>query len=196
MVSDRAKALIKRADTGLGCPSIPDLSHLGHDLAKSYALAILGCLRQAKGDLAQAKQHLENQQKSIQADPAPIAQTQARVAAWATSVHHWQEVGREWRQHLSHLSRILPPWRLADSTRQTSKAVEEQWRAELQAIEMLLGTNGLPMKKDTLDKVQKQLAGLSTLIDFWWQTVRQDLTQLAMTPRWTQWAEDVLLPLM
>ena len=35
-----------------------------------------------------------------------------------------------------------------------------------------------------------------SLVDLWWQTVRQDLTQLAMTLRWTQWAEDVLLPLM
>src|SRR5262249_58911631 len=33
-------------------------------------------------------------------------------------------------------------------------------------------------------------------VDVWWQTVRQDLTPLAMTPRWTQWAADVLLPLM
>ena len=76
------------------------------------------------------------------------------------------------------------------------KEVEEQLRAELQAIETLLETNGLPMKKDTLDKVRKQLAGISALVDLWWQTVRQDLTQLAMTPRWTQWAEEVLLPLM
>src|SRR4030095_15239357 len=57
-------------------------------------------------------------------------------------------------------------------------------------------TNGLPMKKDTLDKVRKQLAGIAALVDLWWQTVRQDLTQLAMTPRWTQWAEEWLLPLM
>ena len=105
-------------------------------------------------------------------------------------------MGSAWRQRLSNLSRILHPWRLADSIRQTSKEVEEQLRAELKAIETLLETNGLPMKKDTLDKVRKQLAGISALVDFWWQTVRQDLTQLAMTPRWTQWAEEVLLPLM
>jgi hypothetical protein len=74
--------------------------------------------------------------------------------------------------------------------------VEEQLGAELKAIETLLETNGLPMKKDPLDKVRRQLAGISALVDVWWQTVRQDLTQLAMTPRWTQWAEDVLLPLM
>jgi Family of unknown function (DUF6399)/IclR helix-turn-helix domain len=196
MVSDRAKALIKLAHTGLGCPSIPDVFHLGHDLATGYALAICGRLRHAKRDLEHAKQCLEKLPKSAQVDPAQIAQAQARVAACATSVHHWQEVGRAWRQRLSNVSRILHPWRLADSIRQTSKEVEEQLRAELKAIETLLETNGLPMKKDTLDKVRKQLAGIAALVDLWWQTVRQDLTQLAMTPRWTQWAADVLLPLL
>jgi hypothetical protein len=196
MVSDRAKALIKLAHTGLRCPSIPDVFHLGHDLAKSYSLAIFGRLRQAKRELEQAKQGLEKLQKNIQTDSAQVAQAQARAAACATSVNHWQEVGRAWRQHLAKLSGILYPWRLLDSIRQTSKEVEEQLRAELKAIETLLETNGLPRKTDTLAKVQKQLVGISALVDLWWQTVRQDLTQLAMTPRWTQWAEDVLLPLM
>ena len=196
MVSDRAKALIKLAHTGLRCPSIPDLFHLSHDLAKGYSLCIFGRLRHAKRELEQAKQGLEKFQKNTQADPVQIAQAQSRVAACAIVVHHWQEVGRAWRQHLSNVSRILHPWRLVDSIRQTSKAVEEQLGAELKAIETLLETNGLPMKQDTLNKVRKQLAGISALVDVWWQTVRQDLTQLAMTPRWTQWAEDVLLPLM
>ena len=196
LVSDRAKALIKLAHTGLGCPSIPEVFPLGHDLATGYALAIFGRLRQATRDLEQAKQRLETLQQNAQAEQAHVAQAQARVAAWATSVHHWQEVGRAWRQHLSNVSGILHPWRLLDSIRQTSTEVEEQLRAELKAIETLLETNGLPRKQATLDKVQKQLAGLSALVDVWWQTVRQDLTQLAMTPRWTQWAEDVLLPWM
>ena len=52
------------------------------------------------------------------------------------------------------------------------------------------------MKKDTLDKVRKQRAGVSALVDFWWQTVRQDLAQIAMPPRWTQWVEALWLPLM
>lgn len=52
------------------------------------------------------------------------------------------------------------------------------------------------MKHDTVDKVRQQRAGIAALVDVWWQTVRQDLTHLAMTPRGTQWAEDVLLPLM
>src|SRR5215467_9358506 len=196
LVSDRAKALIKLAHTGLGCPSIPDVFHLGHDLAKGYSLAIFGRLRQAQRDLEHAKQRLETVQQNTQAERVPIEQGHARVAACATTLHHWQGVGRVWRQHLSNGSRILHPWRLLDSTRQTSQEVEEQLRAELEAIETLLETNGLPRKPDTLDKVRKQLAGIAALVDVWWQTVRQDLTQLAMTPRWTQWAADVLLPLM
>jgi hypothetical protein len=196
LVSDRAKALIKLAHTGLGCPSIPDLFHLGHALAKGYALAIFGRLRQAKRDLDQAKQRLETLQKNAQAEPTQVVQGQAQVAACATSVTHWQGVSCAWRQRLSNLSCILHPWRLLDSTQQTSHEVEEQLRAELEAIETLLETNGLPMKKDTLDKVRKQLAGIAALVDFWWQTVHQDLTQIAMTPRWTQWADELLLPLM
>ena len=125
MVSDRAKALIKLAHTGLGCPRIPDLFHLGHDLAKGYSLCIFGRLRHAKRALEHAKQRLEKLQQSPQADPAQGAQAQARVAACATSVHHWQAVGSAWQQRLSNLSRILHPWRLADSIRQTSKEAEE-----------------------------------------------------------------------
>jgi hypothetical protein len=195
LVSDRAKALIKLAQTGLRCPSIPDVFHMGHDLAKGYALCIFGRLRHAKRELEQAEPCLKKLQKNAQAEPAQVVQAQARVAAGATSVHHWQEVGRAWRQHLSNVSCILHPWRLADSIRQPSKEVEEQLSAELTAIETLLETNGLPKKKDTVDKVHKQLAGMAALVDLWWQTVRHDLTQLAMTPRWSQWAEDVLLPL-
>src|SRR5215470_2941376 len=126
MVSDRAKAQIKLAHTGLRCPSIPDLFHLGHDLAKGYSLGIFGRLRQAKRELEQAKQGLEKLQKNTQTAPVQIAQAQSRVAACATAVHHWQEVGSAWRQHLSNVSCILHPWRLADSIRQTSKEVEEQ----------------------------------------------------------------------
>jgi hypothetical protein len=196
LVSDRAKALVKLANTGLGCLSIPDLFHLSHDLAKGYSLSIFGRLRQAKQALDHAKQRLETLQKNAQADRGQLAQAQALVAEGETSVNHWQGVHRAWKEHLSNLSRLLHPWRLVDSTHQTSQAVERQLRAELQAIETLLESNELPVKKDTLDKVRKQLAGVSALVDFWWQTVRQDLKQMAMTPRWTQWAEELLLPLM
>jgi hypothetical protein len=196
LVSDRAKALVKLAHTGLGCLSIPELFHLSHDRAKGYSLAIFRHLRQAKRGLEHAKQHLETLHQSAQVQRGQVEQAQALVADCATAVNHWQGVRSAWKQHLSNLSRSLHPWRLADSTRQTSQEVESQWRAELQALQTLLETNGLPVKNDTLDKVRKQLDGVSALVDFWWQTVQHDLEQMAMAPRWTTWVEEVLLPLM
>jgi hypothetical protein len=196
LVRDRAKALIKLAHTGLGCLSIPDLFHLSHDLATGYALAIFGRLRQANRDLEHAKQCRETLQHNAQAERVRVEQVQARVAACATALNHWQEVGRAWRQRLANVSRILHPWRLADATRQTSKEVVEQLGTELEAIETLLEANGLPRKKDTLAKVRKQRAGISALVDLWWQTVHQDLAPMTMPPQWTQWADELLVPLM
>ena len=70
LVSDRAKALVKLAHTGLDCLSIPDLFHLSHDLAKGYSLSIFGRLRQAQQALAHARQRLE----TLQASPPGSAQ--------------------------------------------------------------------------------------------------------------------------
>jgi ribosomal protein L29 len=174
LVSDRAKALVKLAHTGLGCLSIPDLFHLSHDLAKGYSLALFGRLRHAQQALAQARQRLAAWQAS-QPGSVQAQQAQTSVEACEAAVQRWQGVHSAWRQSLSNLSRIMHPWRLVDSTRQTSQEVEHQLQAELQALETLLATNELPVKKGTLDKVRKQLAGISALVDFWWQTVRQDL---------------------
>jgi hypothetical protein len=194
LVRDRAKALITLAHTGRGCPSIPDVLHLGHDLAKSSSLCIFGRLRHATRDLEHATQCLEKLPQHDQAAPAHVAQATARGGAWPTSVHHWPEVGRAWRQHLAKVSRLRHPWRLVDAIRQTSQEVEEPLRAECKASGALLETNGLPMQQDPLDKVRTQRAGMSALVDCWWQTVRHDMTHLAMIPRGTQWADDVLLP--
>jgi len=142
LVSDRAKALVKLAHTGLGCLRIPDVFHLSHDLATGYALAIFGRLRQAKQALEHAKQRLETLQQNTQTERSHVEQAQALVADSETSVHHWQGVHHAWKHHLSNLSRILHPWRLAGSSRQTSQEVEEQLRAETRASERLLKTRG------------------------------------------------------
>lgn len=196
LVSDRAKALIKLAETGLECLSIPDLFHLIHDLVKSYALAIFSRLRQAQQALNQAREHLAKCQAS-HAGAAQVQQAQAVVEASEAEVKHWQSVRSAYRQHLETLSLILHPWRLLDSTRQRSEEVARQLQAEIAALEKLVETQGLPLKKKALDKVRKQLAGVSALVDMWWQRVWQDVQQqVTLTPAWTQWIEELLLPLM
>ena len=96
-MSDRAKALVKLAQTGLDCLSIPDLFHLSHDLAKGYALAIFGRLRQAQQALTQARQRLETLQAS-QPGSAQAQQAQASVEACEAVVKRWQGVRSAYRQ--------------------------------------------------------------------------------------------------
>jgi hypothetical protein len=195
LVSDRAKALLKLAETGLDCPSVPDLFHLSHELAKGYSLSLFSRLRQAQQALTQAGQRLATLQAShrgsAQAQPA-----QALVEVREAEVKRWQAVRNAYRNHLANLSLSIHPWRLLDATRQTSNEVERQLHAEIAALATLIEANGLPVKESALDKVRKQLTGVSALVDFWWQTVWRDLAQMALSARWKQWVDALLLPLM
>jgi len=195
LVSDRAKALIKLAETGLDCLSIPDLFHLSHELTKSYSLVLFSRLRQAQQALAQAREHLATVQAS-HADDIQVQPAQVLAEASAAEVKHWQDVRSTYRNHLSNLSLILHPWYLLDSTRQTSNEVERRLQDEIEALESLIERHGLPAKKNTLAKVRKQLAGLSALVDFWWQTVGRDWEHMALPSGWKQWVDELLLPLM
>ena len=194
LVSDRAQALIKLAKTGLGCLSIPDLFHLIHELVKSYALAIGSRLRQARQALSQAQEHLAKLQTG---DPGGTETELARVALVAreAEVSRWERVHGAYRLHLEAVSLIVHPWRVADSTPQTAQEVEGQLQAEIDAIEELMATNVVPVKKKALDKVRRQLADLAALVDLWWQGGWQDGEQSTLTPRWTSWIAQVLLPL-
>src|SRR6266481_2810293 len=80
LVSDRAKALIKLAEKGLECVSIPDVFHLIHDLVKSYSLAICRPLRQARQTLSQARESLTTCQASHRSSDE-AQQAQAEVEA-------------------------------------------------------------------------------------------------------------------
>jgi hypothetical protein len=60
LVSDRAKALIKLAETGLKCPSIPEVFPLLHALVKGYALVIWGQVNTARQVLSRAQAHVAN----------------------------------------------------------------------------------------------------------------------------------------
>jgi hypothetical protein len=196
LVSDRAKALIKLAETGLACLSVPDLFHLIHDLAKSYSLAIFSRLRQAQQALRHAQERLATCQESHPGG-AEVQQARALVETHEAEVKRWQSVRSDYRNHLEHLSLIMHPWRLLGSTPQTSQEVEGQLQAEIAALETLVETHGVPLKKNALDKVRKQLSGVAALVDVWWQEVWHDVqSQVSLTPRWRGWVAECVLPLM
>jgi hypothetical protein len=190
LVSDRAKALIQRAEKGLECLSMPDFFHLVHEIVQSYSLAIGRRVRQAHKALQHAEAVLESRVAR-----SPGAEGQAAVEARRAEVQHWDEVQRTYRQHLETLSLTLHPFGIADSAPQTSAQVARQLQATVETIEAFAQRHQLPARPDAMLKVRKQVPALAALGDFWWQGVQQDLAPFSLSPRWRQWVHEGLLPM-
>jgi cob(I)alamin adenosyltransferase len=173
LVSDRAKALIKLAKTGLACPSIADLFHLLHERVKGYSLVIWRQWKTARQALSRAQEHLARCQAEG-ASEGEIESAQVAVATGEADVAHWEQVRDTYRDHLEAMSLSVHPWRVTDSMPQNSQEVEAQLAAEVAALQELLETNGLPVKQKVLDKVRKQLAGLAAVIDVWWHRLSKN----------------------
>ena len=195
VVSDRAKALVQLAETGLECLSMPDFFHVIHAIVKSYSLAIGQRRRHAQQELTKAQEALARRQGRRPADQ-DTAEAQALVAARQAAVTRWDEAHHSYRGHLEHLSLTLHPFRLADSPPQTSAQVESQLTATVEAIEALAQCHQLPARQDAMAKVRTQVPALAALIDFWWDGVHQDLEPFRLSPRWQQWVHECLLPMV
>jgi len=195
LVSDRAKALIQLAEKGFGCLSVPDFFHLVHELVKSYALSIGRRLKQAQTALEKAEAVVAKAPRRRPGD-AEDALALCEVEACRQEVGRWEEVQRLYRHHLLTLSLIMHPFDLDESTAQTAKQVENRLQAEVAAIEAFVHEHELPARPDAMNKVYKQLPILAALVDFWWQGVAEDLELMGLSPRWRQWALELLLPLV
>ena len=173
VVSDRAKALIQRAEQGLECLSMPDFFHLVHDIVKSYSLALGQRLKQARQELQQAEDRLRKHHAGDSRGEAYREATH-QVAVHHAEVTHWEARHQEDRQQRDTLSLTLHPFAIDDAAPQTSAQVEARLHAHVEAIKAFAHAAQLPERPAAMTKVKKQLPAVATLVDFWWQGVRQD----------------------
>ena len=94
------------------------------------------------------------------------------MEAKRTEVTRWEAGQRMDRHQLETLSLTLPPFRIADSTPQTSAQVASHLTAAVEAIEALARYHPLPARHDAMTKVRKPVPALAALVDFWWQGVQ------------------------
>jgi transposase len=193
VVSDRAKALVQLAETGLECLSMPDFFHVVHAIVKSYSLAIGQRWRRAQQELTKAQEALTRRQEQCHA-AQEVSEARVVIEARHAEVRRWEEVHHTYRSHLESLSHTLHPFRLVDSTPQTSAQVESQFTAAVESIAALAQQYQLPARHAAMTKVRTQVPALAALVDFWWQGVHQDLAPFCLAPRWQQWVHEYLLP--
>jgi hypothetical protein len=195
LVSDRAKALIQLAEQGLECLSMPDCFHCMHDLVKSYALPIGQRVRQAHQELTKAKEAIARCPGASHGHQ-PASQAQGLVEARQVEVTRWEEAHSTYRGLLETLSLTLHPFRISDAAPQSTAQVESQLQATVEAIEAFAQCHQLPARPNAMTKVRKQVPALAALVDFWWQGVHQDVESFVLSPRWRQWVDECLLPMV
>ena len=131
LLSDRAKALVQLAETGLECLSMPDFFHVVHAIVQSYSLPIGLRLRQARQELTQAQEALARRQGQRHA-AQEASEAQALAEARQAEVMRGEEAHHAYWGLLESLSHTLHPFHLSDSTPQSSVQVESQLTAAVE----------------------------------------------------------------
>jgi len=104
LVSDGAKALVKLALSGLGCPSLPDMFHLLYALSKSIGSAI------ARQQVQLQKQHQGLQEKlKTLSSPAAISEVSAQITVLQAQQDKLEIDRQDYQQNLHALSQTIHP---------------------------------------------------------------------------------------
>ena len=190
LVSDRAKALIKLAETGIGCLSIPDLFHASNEIVKVFGL------------------NLNRKMKAIQKEIAKSTATLALLIELGKDITHQEmivtdlekqrteiEVGLSDYHNILHtLSKIVHPFDISNSNRQSSTLVQLLLNNLVKEIRDLQKSHGISDSKKRIEKFCKQIEGIASIIDAWWLWAEESLDSDKVTEEIKQWLLTYLLP--
>jgi len=188
VVSDRAKALIKLALTGLACPSVPDLFHALRDLAKVMGVSLSLKLAQVEEKLTHARQQLGVLEAKGH-DPHVQRRLLAHLSARAEGLRADQAA---YHRTLQQASQAVHPFTLAESQAQSYAHVESQLQ---QAVATLGALHAAHTARDhgvAVRKFQRQIPALAASVDAWWLGVEHQVTSLALDEPTQSWFQQQL----
>jgi hypothetical protein len=192
VVSDRAKALIKLALTGLGCPSVPDLFHALRDLAKVMGVSLSLKLAQVEEKLTHARQQLGVLEAKGH-DPHVPQRWLAHLSAQAEGLRADRAT---YHRTLHQASQAVHPFTLAESQAQSSAQVESQLQQAVATLGALHAAHTARDNGAAVRKFQRQIPGLAASVDAWWLGVEHQVTSLALDEPTQRWFQQQLLPVV
>lgn len=189
MVSDGAKALVKLALSGLGCPSVPDLFHLLYGLSKSLGTS-----------LGRQQSQLQKQMDTLQAKlqtsttSATCQVLNAQIAAVQTQQQQLTHVHQVYQQSVQVLSQSLHPFNINTDEAQLGSELPTQLQAPLCALEPLTQTYAPTQSQAALALWHRQVPALAGVLQAWWQWVLSALPTQTPDPDTQNWVLTLLLP--
>lgn len=189
LVSDGAKALVKLALSGLGCPNLPDVFHLLYALSQSMGRAI-----------ARQRMRLQTQQQALQAklktlsSSAAISEVAAQITALQTQQQRLDTDHQEYQHSLHALSQAIHPFHLHTGQSQLGLELPPRLQATLDTLERLSQTYAPTQSQAALDRWHQQMPNLAGTLHAWWQWVLQALATQTQDLDTQQWVLTALLP--
>ena len=195
-VSDQAKALTKLAFEGFGCQSGADLFHGEYEITKWLGAAFRRQLGRATNQLKMAKERLVVLQQKTNAKRTKIEEEEKEIK-------HHEEVlkilfsGKDAYQEILHkISKIVHPFTLEQSSKQTSEQVENMLHEQAQELQKLAESHGIPDSKGSLEKFVRQIKKISNITTAWWGWSEGSLATFGLEPWLIDWLLFTLLPVI
>jgi len=190
IVSDRAKALIKLAMEGFSCPSIPDWFHLMRDLNKAMRVSFhlkLARIEEKRLQSEQQRQRWQTKGKAAYVEQRLLDHLTMQAASLRADQKTYQSL-------LHQATQAVHPFVLADSRAQSSTEVETALHQVVTTLNSLRANYTSRNNESEVAKFTRQIPGLVSLVDLWWQWLKQDPVLQSAEPALQSWLLERYLP--
>ena len=156
VVTDRAKALIKLAVEGFGCPSGADLFHAQYDISKWLGSRVQRQCERAQKTLQEAETALQDLKAKAAADRSLQDFKRGVVNKAKSGCRKMEQRQEVYLETLHGVSEALHPFSLLDSSPQTAPAIKQSLEEKARAFETIAGRCAIRDHKGILGKFRRQ----------------------------------------
>lgn len=182
LVSDGAKALVKLALSGLGCPSLPDVFHLLYALSKSMGRAIT----RQRVQLRHQQQTLDAKLK-VASSPDVISKLEAQITVLQVQQQTLETSHQDYQHSLQVLSQAIHPFHLNTGESQLGLELPARLQAPLATLERLSQASAPTQSQAAVELWHRQIPALSGTLHAWWEWVLQALSARTPDPDTQHW---------
>lgn len=190
MVSDRARALIKLAVTGLGCVSVPDLFHALRAVGQPLGSALGRQVSQLQKQRTRLQQQVDKT-----ADAAKLSKLQPSLVTLEEQQQALEQAQQIYHTALHDITQSVHPFAIDHPLDgQSFSTVSTALAAPLDALSTLALTYGNDKARTAIDTFRGQIPSLAQGIHAWWLWVTQALATQTDDLEIQNWVLITLLP--
>lgn len=193
-VTDRAKALIKLAVAGFGCPSGADLFHAQYDISKWLGARVQRQWASAQKAWQAAETELQDLKEKGTADRSLQSVKEGIVKRAKSCSRKIAQVRDTYLETLHGVAEALHPFSLVDSTPQTAPEIAHHLEDKARSFEQLAHRCSIQDRKGSLTKFRKQFQDLASGVSVWWVGVTESLSGHHLAPDKQEWVLHTTLP--